>query len=155
MRKLLVDGSVLRQTLAYLQASGQRGHEGVVLWLGAKTTPVAKVVQAYEPLHNSAEDFFHIPPEGMDRLLGLLGKEGWSVLAQVHTHPGEAFHSRADDKWALVRHLNALSLVLPYFARATTVANFLVQAATYRLTLDNKWVEVQPQELPSYLEVTP
>jgi len=35
------------------------------------------------------------------------------VAAQVHSHPDEAFHSKGDDEWAIVRHEGALSIVVP------------------------------------------
>ncbi len=35
------------------------------------------------------------------------------VLAQLHTHPGMAFHSLADDRLALPRQTGAISIVVP------------------------------------------
>ena len=64
------------------------------------------------------------------------------VVAQVHSHPGKAFHSEADDQWAIVRNVGALSLVLPQFARHATPANFLLEAVTYELSVENEWMRV-------------
>lgn len=153
MMKLQIDECVMTASLAKLHASGSKGHEGVVLWLGKRERPTARVTHVFEPLHSAAVDFFHIPPHGMQQLMDYLAENDVAVLAQVHTHPTEAFHSRADDKWAMVRHLNALSLVLPYFAERCTPHNFLAMAATFRLNAENCWVRVQPAELAHYLEV--
>jgi hypothetical protein len=36
-------------------------------------------------------------------------------VARIHSHPGEAFHSRADDANPALSHVGALSVVVPYF----------------------------------------
>lgn len=40
---------------------------------------------------------------------------GCRYAARVHSHPGEAFHSSADDRNPALTHEGALSLVVPYF----------------------------------------
>ena len=65
------------------------------------------------------------------------------IAAQVHSHPEEAFHSQADDNWAILRHLGALSIVVPYFANQTSVGNFLRQVAIFRLNDANQWRELE------------
>jgi len=153
MNKLSISQRGLEETLAHLHNSGSQRHEGIVLWLGKRSRPVAKVSHVYQPLHKAAADFFHIPKQGMAELMEFLGEHSIGVLAQVHTHPAEAFHSDADDKWAMVRHLGALSLVLPYFAANVNAANFLAEAATFELDAGNSWRLVPPANLHHHLEV--
>ena len=154
MMKLQINERVMEASLARLRASGMKRHEGVVLWLGKRERPTARVTHVFEPLHRASIDFFHIPPQGMQQLMAYLEQHDVALLAQVHTHPCEAFHSAADDKWAMVRHLNALSLVLPDFAKDVTPHNFLRKAAAFRLDEHNHWVQVRAGELPQYLEAT-
>ena len=52
-----------------------------------------------------------------------------SVKAQIHTHPGEAFHSASDDRWPIVSQAGFISIVLPNFAIGRT-------------SLENAWVGV-------------
>ncbi|MHC2297262.1 hypothetical protein ACVJBD_001468 [Rhizobium mongolense] len=80
-------------------------------------------------------------------LLAHLREKRLRVLAQIHSHPGRAFHSEADDEWAIVRHAGALSLVLPRFAQEATVDNFLGLAATYVLSTQNRWEEATGRAL--------
>jgi hypothetical protein len=84
-----------------------------------------------------------------------LRTQGLYVASQVHTHPREAFHSLADDKWAIVRHVGALSIVLPYFGRSTTLENFLRQAAVFQLDSSNTWNQVSPELLSDELRIIP
>lgn len=153
--KLKVNVAALSDTLRFLHQSGLRHSEGVVLWLGQRNAERSTVTHVYQPIHRAATDFFHIPREGMAHLMRYMDEHKVSVVAQVHSHPREAFHSKADDQWAIVRHLGALSLVLPDFARDATNTNFMDLAATFRLDATNRWVQVEQHELAKHLEVAP
>lgn len=151
--KLQVKVAALADTLRFLHQSGQRRSEGVVLWLGKRNAQYSTVTHVYQPIHRAAADFFRIPKEGMANLMQYMDTHEVSVIAQVHSHPQEAFHSRADDEWAIVRHLGALSIVLPDFARDTNTANFMDLAATFRLDARNKWVRIGSHDLANHVEV--
>lgn len=155
INQMLVPRGAIVATLGHLRRSGERRHEGVVLWLGTRSTRPMHVKMVYEPMHRASNDFFHISAQGMAALMSQLERTGLSVLAQVHTHPAQAFHSKADDHWALVRHLGALSLVLPDFALTTTPENFLRMAATFALSPGNQWVLVPQPALDQVLELVP
>lgn len=106
---LLYPASVITETLRFLQASGQKRCEGIVLWLGSREGCNINIKAVYEPAHHAEADVFHIPPKSMLQLKEYLRKNRLFIAAQVHSHPFEAFHSRADDQWAIVRHTGALS----------------------------------------------
>lgn len=143
MKTLLCTESLLSDTIIRLKAGGTLGHERVVLWLvNAMSTKPAEVREIYEPQQNTAKDFFHIPPESMRALMHHLRDSRLKIAAQIHTHPREAFHSEADDRWAIIRHRGALSLVLPYFATMTTPSNFLEHVMVYELSAENRWEQV-------------
>jgi hypothetical protein len=153
MGKLRIRRVAIDQTLGFLTQSGNRNKEGIVLWLGRRTSSDSLASHVYQPIHTAASDFFYIPQQGMAHMLSFMGNNSVSVLAQVHTHPREAFHSQADDQWAIVRHLGALSLVLPNFARNVTAGTFMELAATFRLDIHNEWSLVPQNHLPDVLEV--
>jgi hypothetical protein len=126
--------------------------ERMVLWLGHRDAAGATVREVFVPQQQAESDYFHVPPAGMQELLQKLRTHRWMVAAQVHTHPEEAFHSWADDRWAIVRHVGALSLVVPRFCQETTADTFVRDALVFRLTRDNKFVQGDPLEA---YEVTP
>jgi len=140
---LSVPVSIVESTLTSLRRAGDRQSEGVVLWLGRREPDGVIVTEAYVPEQEAAHDFFRIPPPAMAALLAHLGDTGTLIAAQVHSHPEEAFHSRTDDRWAIVRHLGALSVVVPRFANQTSVGNFLRQVAIFRLNHANQWRELE------------
>jgi proteasome lid subunit RPN8/RPN11 len=134
----------LHRTIAILRAGGERREERVVLWLAQRSALrlPAPIVEVYEPEQITAVDFFKLPAESLRALMTHLSEKRLRIAAQVHSHPGEAYHSRADDEWAIVRHVGALSLVLPRFAATITPENFLDQAVTYELSAENRWFQV-------------
>ena len=136
---LVVPMAVVDVTLRYLRRAGERRSEGVVLWLGRRVAGAISVIEAYVPDQETDFDFFRIPPHAMAALLTHIGATESFIAAQVHSHPHEAFHSEADDRWAIVRHLDAFSLVVPHFARDTTLANFVAQITAFRLSAANEW----------------
>ena len=129
-------------TLSHLHEAGRSRRECVVLWLGKRTATNIQIEVCYRPMQSAAEDMFEIPPAGMQALHGELRQRRLMVAAQVHSHPAEAFHSRADDRWAIIRHEGALSLVLPYFAAHTTPSSFMQDAKVYRFSSAAMWTEV-------------
>jgi hypothetical protein len=139
---LVIPAAVVDDTLAFLRYVGDRKSEGVVLWLGRREPSGITVTEAYVPEQEAACDYFRIPPPAMGALLTHLGETGTFIAAQVHSHPREAFHSETDDTWAIVRHLGALSLVVPHFARDTAAGNFVRQIAAFRLDHMNVWQEL-------------
>jgi hypothetical protein len=139
--------ALVQTTLARLREAGQRHCECVVLWLGRPEGGLTCVEDAYLPPQTAKADMFHIPRAGMTALQAELRRRRLMVAAQVHSHPREAFHSRADDRWAIVRHESALSLVVPNFAIETTLSNFLDHTKVYRFSASAQWIEVPRPEV--------
>lgn len=143
MISLTCPAELAGDTIDHLQAAGRRRHERLVLWLTASPAGQSAVVdEIYDPEQETAADRFHLPPASMRMLMTHLRARRLRIAAQVHSHPQLAFHSVADDRWAIVRHRGALSLVLPFFASATTIGNFLEEAKTFELSAENHWLEV-------------
>lgn len=156
MTRLSISADLLQETIYRLQVGGRRQEERAVLWLARQTAQIpVPVAEVYEPEQVTDADYFRLPPASMKALNAHLRTRRLRVAAQVHTHPGRAYHSEVDDEWAFVRHEGALSLVLPKFASSTMPKNFLQQVMTYRLSAQNTW-ELAPNAGPdAALEISP
>lgn len=139
--------SAIDETLKFLQASGRKRCEGIVLWLGTREENSIHIKSVYQPLHQAQADVFRIPPASMQQLKEHLRRNRLFIACQVHSHPHEAFHSSADDQWAIVRHVDALSIVIPNFALQTTPSTFFDHAAVFKLSQFNQWEEVPNNEV--------
>jgi proteasome lid subunit RPN8/RPN11 len=132
--------AIVRATIDILRRGAAAREERVVLWLSAAAVRIpASVVEVYEPDQVTEIDFFRLPPASMRALMDHLRSTRRRVVAQIHTHPGPAYHSEADAAWAIVSHIGALSLVLPRFAATTTLENFLEEVVTYEYTSAGDW----------------
>ena len=150
---LAISSNGIQETVRLLQHATER--ECVLLWLGRRNGKVQSIIEVFRPTQNASADYFEIPRVGMLELMERLRTQGLYVAAQVHTHPREAFHSQADDKWAIVRHQGAISIVLPYFAKNTHLRNFLTEAAFFQLSHSNSWVPVDSAALNNVIRISP
>lgn len=150
---VLVTNQHIEETLQHLQAAGQGRVECVVLWLARYDEDAIRVQRVYRPDQEAKADVFKIPSASMQKIMSILAAEDLMIGAQVHSHPFEAFHSRADDVWAIVRHVGALSLVVPYFAAETVSSSFLADTKTFTLIPGNHWQEVPEGQIESWLKI--
>lgn len=144
----------VEHTLWHLQEAGQKGTECVVLWLGRQEDTIIQVQQVYRPTQVARPKMFYIPLDSMNAIMSEISSKRLMIAAQVHSHPFGAFHSNADDAWAIVRHEGALSLVIPCFALNTSRENFMEDAKLFRLTPKNKWCEVSREEIEQWLVIS-
>ena len=131
---------IVAETIQHLKVGGGDGCETVVLWLGKDST--LQVREVYRPEQRVAIDYFHLPSGAVRQMVGHLRSTRQRIIAQVHSHPGSAYHSSADDEWSIVRHEGALYLVVPRFSADTVVGNFKDNTAVYRLDSRDAWVKV-------------
>ena len=140
MSRFTITRASIAETVEHLRASARR--ERVVLWLGRRQAGGVRVHEVYLPIQETEADYFRIPPDGMAALFEHMRAVRLMVAAQVHTHPTDAFHSPADDRWAIVRYEGALSLVVPHFCQRTTAATFVSDAKVYQLDGNDTFNEV-------------
>ena len=107
---------LLEQSARLLRDLSADRREAVILWAGVPGSHTVTVSRIVVPQYTSTLVRFEVPLEERRKLAERLGEHGEIVLAQLHTHPGAAFHSAADDRLALPRHTGAISIVVPCFA---------------------------------------
>ena len=140
--RLRVPKEALFQTQTVLRAYGEHGCEGLVLWAGTVDDTAAAitrvVVPEQNPIRNESGVGYFVEQPALFQLSQLLRKEKLRLIAQVHSHPTDAYHSDTDDRYAIVTEEGGFSLVVPDFARDTVKVN---TCAIYRL-MRGRWVEL-------------
>lgn len=104
------------QTVSALRYYGQFQSEGLVYWGGIVGAGGETIVTSLLKLN-------HLPQGGCVRptskemrvLLRTLRERDEKLVAQIHSHPGQAFHSPGDSLHATSFHRGFISLVLPNF----------------------------------------
>ena len=129
---------------APLRKVGRNGDEGLGLWVGIQAGRRFDVHQAVIPeqRHIRTRDgvCVMIGPDELHRLNVWLFERRLTLLAQVHSHPGRAYHSSTDDEHAVATRTGSLSLVVPDYA---TRPFDLGAVAAYRLEPDGRWRPVK------------
>jgi proteasome lid subunit RPN8/RPN11 len=154
LEKVYIPCDILEQTIASLRTFGVRRHEGLVLWLGSiidgSTCHVRRILTPPQKSIKSEDGVgYFVTSETLFSLNKLLSNTGLRLLAQVHSHPGRAYHSAADDRFCIVTTEGGFSIVVPAFGFGTSD---LFQWATYRL-IKGTWEKLSPKAVKSILFV--
>lgn len=153
VNQFVVGSRVVDDTVRSLRAYGERRLECLVLWLGKVEGTRAFVVQAITPEQQSisSEDGvgYFVSGETLFLLNRALSETGLRLLAQVHSHPGEAYHSETDDEYAIITADGGLSLVVPDFAAGSVDPTTW---AVYRL-FAGQWTELECSEISTILTI--
>jgi hypothetical protein len=125
---------------AHLRKVGREGHEGLGLWVGRQAGDHFQVQKTLIPAqrHIRTADGVCVVtgPEELHRINVWLYRQKLALIAQIHSHPGRAYHSSTDDQYAIATTVGCLSLVVPDFAWAPFD---LRNVASYRLDGRGVW----------------
>lgn len=146
--QVLVDG------YEFMRSAGRMRLEGMVLWLGIQNDNVFTVTELIAPKQKglSTPDGLCaiVEADELQRLNMYLYRNSLTLVAQVHTHPTEAYHSSTDDQNAIATTTGSFSIVVPNFA----VVNYaLSDCAVYRLAANGSWREVDESQSPNRIVV--
>lgn len=148
VQRLCVPRSVLERTWDALRHFGQDGDEGFVLWLGrideaGDAHVLTACVPPQEQIHTPEGVGYVVGAQALFELNVLLHRHQLRMLAQVHSHPGEAYHSQTDDDYAIMTTEGGFSIVVPDFAACDMRAS---ECAVYRLQ-QGTWTELSSREV--------
>jgi hypothetical protein len=121
------------QTQTALRAYGIREQEGRVIWFGKYRSPdVFEFTRSAVPQQETSwaetiVDHDEILLQAQEAV-----SRGEELGAQVHTHPGAAFHSAVDNQFPIIREVGGLSIVIPDYAEAPL--DSLGHCAVFRLS---------------------
>jgi proteasome lid subunit RPN8/RPN11 len=153
IQRIIIEPGVIMTTLRVLQDFGVHGCEGLVLWVGEVTEALARITRAVVPNQNPIKSEggvgYFVNSDTLFELNRKLDDTGLRLIAQVHSHPSEAYHSNADDRYAIVTANGGLSLVVPDFGKAPPDPTLW---AVYRLS-NGCWSELNIDQARSLLYV--
>ncbi|MBN9483101.1 MAG: hypothetical protein BGO70_01230 [Bacteroidetes bacterium 43-93] len=138
-----------------LFAAGRKHVEGVALFAGTVNDTTFTITRTIVPrqLAGDVESglIYVVAGEELHRIGVELFDAGLQLLAQIHSHPREAYHSDTDDAYPIVTTMGGISIVVPNFARGGINLN---EWAIYRLDSNNLWCEVLHPEKASLIQIS-
>jgi hypothetical protein len=142
------------ETQKFLRAVGRRGSEGLVLWCGRSSGDRFEVTNILVPRQRAMRSDYGVCAivDGLElhRINMELYETGLRMIAQVHSHPTEAYHSDTDDEHSIVNTVGGLSLVVPDFA---TRDFSLKECAIYRLAPSGEWKGLSRSEAAALITI--
>ena len=151
VNKYFLSHNILVESADLLRSLSGGVRESVVLWAGTVQGREAIVRRIVVPCQLASAEHFDVPLGERLRIAQQFASSGEKLLVQLHTHPGQAFHSPVDDRLALPRHTGALSIVVEDFA-----ANWhgdLRQVSVNLHLGQGVWRELRPKTVSTLFEV--
>lgn len=141
--EIFVPRTVADEAQQHLREAGVAGYEAFALWVGTRedrTFSVRETLIPEQTGHRTPSGVWvDVEAEELHRINVWLFEHGMTLVAQLHSHPGAAYHSDLDDTLPIATTLGALSLVVPNYAADP----FAVRTcAVYRLLPRTGWTEI-------------
>ena len=142
VRRFRINPNEMRETVEAIQTAGKSGDELFVLWSGTCEGDTFAIAKAHIPNQISikSESGCVVMVEGpeLHRINVWLYEARQVIVAQIHSHPTEAYHSSTDNNYPIATLEGSLSIVLPFFGRDGWASD---EIAAYRLGRHG-WVEL-------------
>jgi hypothetical protein len=153
MTKIEITQDQIVQTSHALRNFGRLRLEGLVLWLGKIDGLFADVEKIFIPPQNPIRDEYGVgyivTGDTLFEINRMLHETGLRLIAQVHSHPGRAYHSEADDSYAVATREGSFSIVVPDFGEGKADIH---QWAIFQLR-NAAWTELSHEEIATVFSV--
>jgi proteasome lid subunit RPN8/RPN11 len=154
VKHVKVPADVVTSVHAHLRDAGASGFEGVGFWAGQVEGDTflvrAAVVPAQWGQRSQSGVSVVVGGDELFRMNVWLHKNGLTLIAQLHSHPGDAYHSETDDDFAIMTRVGGLSIVVPNFAREPFSFD---TAAIYRLAEKGQWSSLTSDEARALIHI--
>lgn len=132
------------ETLGSLSKYRTKKSECLVYWGGIVGASGEVVITSLlRPNHTFQGWRVQLTSSEMKNLLRTLRIRDEKLMVQIHSHPGDAFHSPGDDDLATSFHSGFLSIVVPNFAKNISL---LSQCAVYEYS-EAKFVKLTSEQI--------
>ena len=152
--KIVVPAPLAEETNSNLRVIGSRSMEGFALWAGVQNENTffvrANIIPAQTGHQLEGGVCVSVDAQELHRINVWLFTNNMSLIAQIHTHPTDAYHSDTDDAYPIATTVGSVSLVIPNFARHPFA---LSRCAVYRLYHKKGWVGLTPREVTTLIHM--
>ena len=105
----------LDQLALLLRDSLERGHEGIVYFVGLTTGTTTLALSPMRPQAATTPESVDVAALEVGKIIREAALAGLQVVGQLHTHPGDAYHSAGDLVGMRIRHPGYVSIVVPNY----------------------------------------
>ena len=98
-----------------LRGGVQRGHEGIVYFVGVTTGSTSLALSAMAPEAHATTGSVNVSAFELGKVIRFAATAELQVVGQLHTHPCVAYHSDGDLTGMRIRHPGYFSIVVPNY----------------------------------------
>ncbi len=142
--KLLITYACISSLELSLAPELRKKHEGVAYLLGRTDGSHTIAVATYRPRAETSPGSFVVESSAMVAVVQAAARYSLQIVAQVHTHPGVAYHSAGDIEGARIRYPGYSSLVLPDYGSHLPS---LDGAVAYMFSNTDKWTQLDSSDV--------
>ena len=155
VRTVAVPKALAIEAYDHLRKVGRQGLEGFALWAGTIDGEITRVTHTIIPAQQGRRSAtgvsVSVGPDELHRINVWAYEHQVRLIAQIHSHPTDAYHSDTDDAYAVVTTAGSLSLVFPDFASRPFS---LDDCAVYQLTPEGRWSMLSVVEVLKLIKIT-
>lgn len=136
IQKIIIPKSIISETFNFLRCHGKNGKEAHAILAGLEQNKIFKITRTLFPKQNN-DTYTYEVLDGEDHEINVQMYELKIVaIAQIHTHPANAYHSSIDDEGSSLVIPGSFSIVIPDYGYIDNMN--IDNWAVYRYT-DLKW----------------
>jgi len=148
IKEIIIPTEKLNEVYTFLREAGREGVEGVALFAGQESADHFMVTTGIVPVQTSYQLesglLYAVDGTELHKINFWLHARKLNLIAQIHTHPGEAYHSETDDRYPIVDTHGSVSIVVPDFARRSPRVK---DWAIYRCLPVKGWVKLSSSQI--------
>lgn len=153
--KIVIPLEYIQKGYELLRCAGENRVEGVALLAGYEKGNEFYISQTIIPKQTAYRLelglLYAVDADELHRINVWLYENNLSIIAQIHSHPNEAYHSETDNAYPIVATKGGISIVVPRFAiDPIDIKNW----AVYRLSSENYWVELSYSETKKIIQIS-
>lgn len=155
IEKIYIPKKCIELAYKHMRYAGALRVEGVALFAGNDSENTFYVKETIIPLQKAMKFdeglLYMVEGSELHRINVWLYENHMSLIAQIHSHPGKAYHSSTDDAYPIIATVGGMSIVIPNFAKDEINVQ---RWAVYRLSGDNEWIELNNKEKEQTIKIS-
>lgn len=149
-----ISNQLFEKTIQKFQKAGLESKENIAYWTGelnGNNAEISKVIFAEDyPEFENSQYSAKVSLQSSFMIAEQIHKSNGILVAQIHSHPAEAFHSWIDNERPISHRKGLLSIVVPYFARE--IQDFS-KCKIYEYLGSGKWYELTNDEMQNRFNI--
>ncbi len=148
---ILLSVDIYEKTIQILREYGNELLEALVLWVGIESNNVFNIKEVWFPNQANSPISYYVTDIDVHLINVKLNQKKYSAIAQIHTHPGSAYHSNIDDQYPIMVLPGSFSIVIPELGKISVQKN-LNAMVVYRLIFGD-WILQDRKEVNEIFKI--